>query len=56
MLAYIYYIILDKKNKELSHKYNDRANEEYGEAIYDSYEYDSNGEYTIDIKYAKGEI
>ena len=27
MLAYIYYIILDKKNKELSHKYNDRANE-----------------------------
>ena len=27
---------------------------EYGEAIYDSYEYDSNGEYTIDIKYAKG--
>ena len=55
-LAYIYYIILDKKNEELGYKYNGKANEEYGEAIYDSYEYDSKGEYTIDTIYAKGEI
>lgn len=55
-LAYIYYIILDKKNKQLGHKYNDQANEEYGEAVYDSYEYDPKGEYTIDTIYAKGEI
>ena len=55
-LAYIYYIILDKKNEELGYKYNGKANEEYGEAIYDSYEYDPKGEYTIDTIYAKGEI
>ena len=55
-LAYIYYIILDKKNKELGHKYNNKANEEFGESIYDSYEYDSKGEYTIDTIYAKGEV
>ncbi len=55
-LAYIYYIILDKKNEELGHKYNNKANEEFGESIYDSYEYDSKGEYTIDTIYAKGEV
>lgn len=55
-LAYVYYIIIDKKNKKLGHKYNNKANEEFGEAIYDSYEYDSKGEYTIDTIYAKGEV
>jgi hypothetical protein len=55
-LAYIYYIILDKKNEELGYKYNNKANEEFGESIYDSYEYDSKGEYTIDTIYAKGEV
>ena len=55
-LAYVYYIIIDKKNKILGHKYNNMANEEFGEAIYDSYEYDPKGEYTIDTIYAKGEV
>ena len=55
-LAYIYYIILDKKNEELGYKYNNKANEEFGESIYDSYEYDSKGEYTIDTIYAEGEV
>ena len=38
----------------MGHKYNDKVNEEYGEAIYDSYEYDPRGEYTIDTIYEKG--
>lgn len=55
-LAYIYYIIINKKNKELGHKYNTIASEEFGEALYNSYEYDPKGECTIDTIYAKGEI
>lgn len=55
-LANIYYIIINKKNKELGHKYDDIASKKFGRVIYDSYEYDPKGEYTIDTIYAKGEI
>ena len=55
-LAYIYYIILDKKNEELGYKYVDIASKKFGRVIYNSYEYDPKGEYTIDTIYAKGEI
>ena len=55
-LAYIYYIILDKKNEELGYKYDDIASKKFGRVIYNSYEYDPKGEYTIDTIYAKGEV
>ena len=52
----IYYIVLGKKNAELAYKYEDIAIEQFSEAVIDSYEYNSKGEYTIDTIYAKGEI
>ncbi len=52
----IYYIVLGKRNAELAYKYEDIAIEEFGEALIDSYEYNSRGENTIDTIYAKGEI
>ena len=55
-LAKIYYIVLNKKNKELGHKYDTIASQKFGRVVYDSYEYDSKGQYTIDTIYAKGEI
>lgn len=53
-LAKIYYIVINKKNKELGHKYDNIASHKFGRVVYDSYEYDSKGEYTIDTIYAKG--
>lgn len=55
-LAKIYYIVLNKKNKELGHKYDTIASQKFGRVVYDSYENDSKGQYTIDTIYAKGEI
>ena len=55
-LAKIYYIVLNKKNKELGHKYDTIASQKFGRVVYDSYEYDSKGQYTIDTIYAKGEV
>ena len=55
-LAYIYYIVTDVHNIELGYKYDDIASKEFGKVIYDAYEYDPKGEYTIDTIYAKGEI
>lgn len=55
-LAHIYYIVLDVNDVELGYKYDDIASREFGKVVYDAYEYNPKGEYTIDTIYARGEI
>lgn len=38
-IAHIYYVIIDTQNRDLGHKYNKLATKEFGDSLYDSYEY-----------------
>lgn len=51
-IAHIYYVILDTRNRNLGHKYNKLAAKEFGDSLYDSYEYRPELANSIDTVYA----
>ena len=51
-IAHIYYVIMDVHNRDLGHKYNKLATKEYGDSLYDSYEYRPELANSIDTIYA----
>ena len=51
-IAHIYYVIMDAHNRDLGHKYNRLATKEYGDSLYDSYEYRPELANSIDTIYA----
>ncbi len=51
-IAHVYYVIMDAHNCDLGHKYNKLATKEYGDSLYDSYEYRPELANSIDTIYA----